>query len=121
MAMRNFIIGKDISLFRRTKALESEIDSFFDKLSQSGLLMDRGGERAQEPGRDHSDPIGALRVSTAFAPPAAVRVGGTRSCPGLTFAPRTASRRAARTAGAQSSEARQGSLLTRAHVLATTV
>ncbi len=41
MAMRNFIIGKDVSLFRRTKELESEIDSFFDKLSQSGLLFKR--------------------------------------------------------------------------------
>ncbi|MEE8505781.1 MAG: DUF47 family protein, partial [Kiloniellales bacterium] len=39
--MRNLIIGKDVSLFRRTKALENEIDAFLDKLSESAMLFKR--------------------------------------------------------------------------------
>ena len=41
MLSKNLILGRDLSLFRRTKALENEIDDFFDKLSQSGLLFKR--------------------------------------------------------------------------------
>lgn len=41
MAAKNSILGKGLSPFRRTKALESEIDAFLDKLSESGLLFKR--------------------------------------------------------------------------------
>ncbi len=41
MARRNSILSRDLSLFGRTKALESEIDSFLDKLSESGLVFKR--------------------------------------------------------------------------------
>ncbi len=41
MAPRNLILGKDLSLFRRTKTLETEIDAFLDNLSESGLLFKR--------------------------------------------------------------------------------
>ena len=39
---RSFGIGKNLTLFGRTKALENEIDAFLDKLSESGLLFRRG-------------------------------------------------------------------------------
>jgi predicted phosphate transport protein (TIGR00153 family) len=35
------MLGGSLSPFRRTKALESEIDAFLDKLSESGLLFKR--------------------------------------------------------------------------------
>ena len=41
MAVRNFVLGKDVLLFRRTKALEMEIDDCLDKLSESALLFRR--------------------------------------------------------------------------------
>ncbi len=41
MAARNSMLGGSLSPFRRTKALESEIDAFLDKLSESGLLFKR--------------------------------------------------------------------------------
>ena len=36
---RNLGLGKAFSMFGRTKTLESEIDAFLDKLSESGLLF----------------------------------------------------------------------------------
>ena len=39
---RSFGIGKNVTLFGRSKALENEIDAFLDKLSESGLLFRRG-------------------------------------------------------------------------------
>ena len=41
MTPRNPIFSRDLSLFGRTKALELEIDSFLDKLSESGLVFKR--------------------------------------------------------------------------------
>ncbi len=41
MAPKNSFLSRDLSLFGRTKALESEIDSFLDKLSESGLVFKR--------------------------------------------------------------------------------
>jgi predicted phosphate transport protein (TIGR00153 family) len=41
MAARNSILGTSLSPFRRAKALETEIDAFLDKLSESGLLFKR--------------------------------------------------------------------------------
>ncbi len=41
MAARNSMLSGSLSPFRRTKALETEIDSFLDKLSESGLLFKR--------------------------------------------------------------------------------
>ncbi len=41
MAARNILMGSGLSPFRRTKALENEIDAFLDKLSESGLLFKR--------------------------------------------------------------------------------
>ncbi len=41
MAARNSILGRGLSPFRRTRALENEIDAFLDKLSESGLLFKR--------------------------------------------------------------------------------
>ena len=41
MAPRNLILGRELSLFRRTRALEGEIEDFLDKLSESGLLFKR--------------------------------------------------------------------------------
>ena len=41
MAARNSMLGGSLSPFRRTKALESEIDAFLDRLSESGLLFKR--------------------------------------------------------------------------------
>jgi predicted phosphate transport protein (TIGR00153 family) len=41
MAVRNSMLSGGLSPFRRTKALETEIDSFLDKLSESGLLFKR--------------------------------------------------------------------------------
>ena len=41
MAARNSMLSGGLSPFRRTKALETEIDSFLDKLSESGLLFKR--------------------------------------------------------------------------------
>ena len=41
MAAKNSILGRGLLPFRRTKALESEIDAFLDKLSESGLLFKR--------------------------------------------------------------------------------
>ena len=36
---RNLGLGRALSMFGRTRALESEIDAFLDKLSESGLLF----------------------------------------------------------------------------------
>ncbi len=41
MAARNSMLSSSLSPFRRTKALETEIDTFLDKLSESGLLFKR--------------------------------------------------------------------------------
>lgn len=41
MAPRSQMLTKTLSLFRRTRALASEIDAFLDKLSESGLLFKR--------------------------------------------------------------------------------
>ncbi len=41
MALRNSILTKHLSLFRGTRELANEIDTFLDKLSQSGLLFKR--------------------------------------------------------------------------------
>ncbi len=41
MAARTSMLGGNLSPFRRTRALESEIDAFLDKLSESGLLFKR--------------------------------------------------------------------------------
>jgi predicted phosphate transport protein (TIGR00153 family) len=41
MASKNSMLSGGLSPFRRTKALETEIDSFLDKLSESGLLFKR--------------------------------------------------------------------------------
>ena len=41
MAERISMLGKGLSLFGRTKALENEIDAFLDKLSESALLFKR--------------------------------------------------------------------------------
>ena len=41
MAARTSMLGGSLSPFRRTKALENEIDAFLDKLSESGLLFKR--------------------------------------------------------------------------------
>ena len=41
MVARNTMLGGNLSPFGRTKALENEIDSFLDKLSESGLLFKR--------------------------------------------------------------------------------
>jgi predicted phosphate transport protein (TIGR00153 family) len=38
---RNTMFAKNLTLFRRTKALESQIDDFLDKLSQSALVFRR--------------------------------------------------------------------------------
>jgi len=38
---RNTMFAKNLTLFRRTKALESQIDDFLDKLSQSALVFQR--------------------------------------------------------------------------------
>ena len=36
---RDGSLTKNLTLFRRTKALETQIDEFLDKLSQSALLF----------------------------------------------------------------------------------
>jgi hypothetical protein len=41
MAVKNSMLSGGLSPFRRTKALENEIDTFLDKLSESGLLFKR--------------------------------------------------------------------------------
>lgn len=41
MAPRNSMLSRGLLPFRRTKALESEIDEFLDKLSESGLMFKR--------------------------------------------------------------------------------
>ena len=41
MAARNSMLGGSLLPFRRTKALENEIDAFLDRLSESGLLFKR--------------------------------------------------------------------------------
>ena len=41
MAAKNSVLGRGLLPFRRTRALESEIDAFLDKLSESGLLFKR--------------------------------------------------------------------------------
>ena len=41
MASKNSMLSGGLSPFRRTKALETEIDGFLDKLSESGLLFKR--------------------------------------------------------------------------------
>ena len=41
MAARHSILTQHLSLFRRTRALATEIDTFLDKLSESGLLFKR--------------------------------------------------------------------------------
>ena len=41
MAAKESMLGRGLLPFRRTKALESEIDAFLDKLSESGLLFKR--------------------------------------------------------------------------------
>jgi predicted phosphate transport protein (TIGR00153 family) len=41
MTAKNSMLGRGLLPFRRTKALESEIDAFLDKLSESGLLFKR--------------------------------------------------------------------------------
>jgi predicted phosphate transport protein (TIGR00153 family) len=41
MASKTFTLAKNFALFRRTRALEAEIDDFLDKLSESGLLFKR--------------------------------------------------------------------------------
>jgi len=41
MAAKISILGRGLLPFRRTRALESEIDAFLDKLSQSGMLFKR--------------------------------------------------------------------------------
>ena len=41
---KGFGITKNLTLFGRTRALESEIDGFLDKLSESGLLFQRAVE-----------------------------------------------------------------------------
>ncbi len=41
MAAKNTMLGGSLLPFRRTKALENEIDAFLDKLSESGLLFKR--------------------------------------------------------------------------------
>ncbi len=41
MAAKNSMLGRGLLPFRRTKALEHEIDTFLDKLSESGLLFKR--------------------------------------------------------------------------------
>ena len=41
MTPRNTVLNRGLLPFRRTKALESEIDAFLDKLSESGLLFKR--------------------------------------------------------------------------------
>ena len=38
---KSSLLSKNLTLFRRTKALEAEIDEFLDKLSQSALLFRR--------------------------------------------------------------------------------
>jgi predicted phosphate transport protein (TIGR00153 family) len=41
MLPKNLGLSKNVPLFRRTKALENEIDAFLDKLSQAGLSFRR--------------------------------------------------------------------------------
>ena len=41
---RNPLFAKNLTLFRRTKALEAQIDEFLDKLSQSALVFRRAVE-----------------------------------------------------------------------------
>ncbi len=41
MISKNFGAAKNLALFRRTKALENEIDGFLDKLSEAGLSFHR--------------------------------------------------------------------------------
>lgn len=41
MSARSLMLGKNFSIFRRTKELENQIDEFLDKLSQSGMLFKR--------------------------------------------------------------------------------
>jgi predicted phosphate transport protein (TIGR00153 family) len=41
MIPKNFSASKSLALFRRTKALENEIDGFLDKLSEAGLSFRR--------------------------------------------------------------------------------
>ncbi len=41
---RNTMFAKNLNLFRRTKALEGQIDDFLDKLSQSALVFRRAVE-----------------------------------------------------------------------------
>ncbi|MFQ5773389.1 MAG: DUF47 domain-containing protein [Kiloniellaceae bacterium] len=41
MALRHLTLSKNLSIFRRTRALEAEIDAFLDRLSESGLLFKR--------------------------------------------------------------------------------
>ena len=38
---KNFDVAKNVSLFRRTRELEQEIDTFLDKLSESGIVFRR--------------------------------------------------------------------------------
>ena len=41
---RNTLFAKNLTLFRRTKALEAQIDEFLDKLSQSAIVFRRAVE-----------------------------------------------------------------------------
>lgn len=43
-SVRNTLFAKNLTLFRRTKALEGQIDDFLDKLSQSALVFRRAVE-----------------------------------------------------------------------------
>ena len=43
-SVRNTLFAKNLTLFRRTKALEAQIDQFLDKLSQSALVFRRAVE-----------------------------------------------------------------------------
>jgi uncharacterized protein Yka (UPF0111/DUF47 family) len=43
-SVRNTLFAKNLTLFRRTKALEAQIDEFLDKLSESAIVFRRAVE-----------------------------------------------------------------------------